>query len=281
MTKRFPATLDFLGAPLLFAVLAVSIGCSGESPVAPSPAADIRATPNNAAAALEPTTSGATFANAATGLQAPARRVTHDTAVWTFNLLNDASHDEHSNKYRLVEFTTPETGDTGTHWYVQFRSIETYEGEPHERGIFVRAQPGSVTEINGFWANTRYIVRARSYAKAGLSGAFYSIGNSLTEVDRFTTPSCPTGTQPRDQLRSGEPNAENPYRCELIPQPPAPVVSNRPAPGMITPDAAIAWGTANNLNSFALAFKEEFPEHIVRDGLHLPRWEYVSGNVYL
>ena len=86
-----------------------------------------------------------------------------------------------ANKYRFVEFTTPETRDRGTHWYVQFRSRETYNGQPHERGIWVEENLESPTKIPGFWANARYIVRARSYAQVG-NGSFYAIGNSLNEV---------------------------------------------------------------------------------------------------
>ena len=279
MRKRFLTTLNLLGTPLLVAACAIagstgadrmrrafivlfliaSMGCSGESPVAPSPVDELGAPSNNMAAALEPTASDATFTNVAIGLDAPVRRVTHNTTAWTFDVLNNTTaSDKHSNKYRFVEFRTPETGDRGTHWYVQFRSRETYNGQPHERGVWVEEDLGSSTKIYGFWANARYIVRARSYAEAGLSGAFYAIGNSLNEVDRFTTPRCPNGTQARDQLRSGEANPENPYRCELIPQPPLhiPVVPEGPVTqGMITEDAANAWGTANNLSNFAVASK--------------------------
>ena len=282
MRKRFLTTLNLLGTPLLVAACAIagstgadrmrrafivlfliaSIGCSGESPVAPSPVAEIGTTPNNVAAALEPTASDATFTNVAIGLDVPVRRATHNTTAWTFNLLSNSGPNvlAHSNKYRLVEFTTPETGDRGTHWYVQFRSRETYNGQPHERGIWVEENLESPTKIPGFWANARYIVRARSYAQVGRhdDAPFYAIGNSLTEVDRFTTPRCPNGTQARDQLRSGEANPENPYRCELIPQPPLhiPVVPEGPVTqGMITEDAANAWGTTNNLNNFAVVSK--------------------------
>ena len=128
------------------------------------------------------------------------------------------------------------------------RSIEIYDGRPHERGIFVVA--GHRTLITGFWANVRYIVRVRSYAEMTPNqNQYYSIGENLIEVGRFTTRSCPSGTQHRD----GEPHPENPYRCERIPQPPAPVVSDPLAPGMITEDAAIAWGSANSLSDFAVA----------------------------
>ena len=145
--------------------------------------------------------------------------------------------------------------NNGSHWYVQFRSIETYEGQPHERGVFVEADPGTSRRINGFWANVRYVVRARSYAKMN-NGSYYSIGSNLIEVDRFTTPRCPSGSQARDGLRGGEPNAENRYRCEMIPQPPAPPVPDDPlAPGRITEDAANAWGATNNLRDFAVILR--------------------------
>ena len=209
MRKRFLTTLAFLGAPLLFAACAIagstgadrmrrafivllliaSIGCSGGSPVTPSPVAEI----------------GATFTNVAVALEAPVRRVTHHTTGWTFNLLNDSAYNERLNKYRLVEFRTPETGDEGTHWYVQFRSIETYEGQPHERGVFVEVDPNRLRHINGFWANVRYVVQARPYAKN--FNHFYSIGYNLTEVGGLTTPRCPSGTQPRDGIHGGDTTA--------------------------------------------------------------------------
>ena len=150
MRKRFLTTLAFLGAPLLFAACAIagstgadrmrracivlfliaSIGCSGGSPVAPSPVAEI----------------GATSTTVAVALEAPVRRITHHTTGWTFNLKIDGRYQAHVNKYRSVEFTTPETGDEGTHWYVQFRSIETYNGQPHERGSLSKpTREGRVT----------------------------------------------------------------------------------------------------------------------------------------
>ena len=122
MRKRFLTTLNLLGTPLLVAACAIagstgadrmrrtfivlfliaSIGCSGESPVAPSPVAEIGTTPNNVAAALEPTASDATFTNVAIGLDVPVRRVTHNTTAWTFNLRSNSDPNvlAHSNKYR-------------------------------------------------------------------------------------------------------------------------------------------------------------------------------------
>lgn len=148
---------------------------------------------------LEPTASGATSTNSAVALEAPVRRATCHTTGWTFNLLDNSAYKERLNKYRVVEFTTSETGDEGTHWYVQFRSIDTYDGQPHERGVFVEAGPAIVTHINGFWANVRYVVRARSYAKIYQNrDHYYSIGENLIEVGGFTTPGCPSGTQHRD-----------------------------------------------------------------------------------
>ena len=147
MRKRCVKTLAFFGGPVLFATCAIagstgadrlrrtfivlfliaSIGCSDDSPVAPSPVAEIGATYTNVAAALEPTASGATFTNVAAALEPtasgatftnvaaalepPVRRATHHTTGWTFNLLNDSAYDEHLNKYRRVDFSTPETGD--------------------------------------------------------------------------------------------------------------------------------------------------------------------------
>ena len=179
-----------------------------------------------------------------TARDAPVRRATHHTTGWTFELLTDGQHSEHTNKFRVVIFSSaPETGDEGTHWYVQFRSIETYNGQPHERGVFVEAGQGDW--VYGFWANARYVVRVRSYAK--VHDHYYSIGENLIEVGRFTTQSCPSGTQHRDS----EPHTENPYRCELIPEPPAPVVPDDPLPsGMITVAAADTWGATNNLSNF-------------------------------
>ena len=142
-----------------------------------------------------------------------------------------------------------------THWYVQFRSIETYNGQPHERGIFVEAGPGNTHHINGFWANVRYVVRARSYAEMSPNqNQYYSIGENLIEVGRFTTRGCPSTTQHRDS----EPQPENPYRCERIPQPPGPavVVPDDPIPpGMVTVDAADTWGSANSLENFKVVSK--------------------------
>ena len=264
MRKSFLTTLVFLGSAaalcaceiagasrrrrvFIVLLLIASIGCSDTSPVAPSPVAEVGATSTNLAAALQPTASGSTYTDVADALKAPVRRATHDTTSWSFELLTDGQHSEHTNKFRVVIFSSaPETGDEGTHWYVQFRSIETYNGQPHERGVFVEAGHGDW--VYGFWANARYVVRVRSYAK--VHDHYYSIGENLIEVGRFTTQSCPSGTQHRDS----EPHTENPYRCELIPEPPAPVVPDDPLPsGMITVAAADTWGAANNLSNFAVA----------------------------
>ena len=251
-------------------LLIASIGCSEPSPVAPSPVAEVGATSTdlagsfeptasgststNVAGALEPTTSGPAFTNVAVASEAPVRGATHRTSHWTFEFLNNTGSRPHANRYRGVEFiSSPETGDQGTHWYVQFRSIETYNGQPHERGVFIEARQGARDNIFGFWANARYVVRVRSYAQTP-NGHYYSIGQNLIEVGRFTTRSCPSGTQHRDS----DPNPENPYRCERIPQPPAPVVSDPLPPGMITVDAANAWKTANSLSSFAVASRRNF-----------------------
>ena len=277
MRKSFLTTLVFLGSAaalcaceiagasrrrrvFIVLLLIASIGCSDTSPVAPSPVAEVGATSTNLAAALQPTASGSTYTDVADALKAPVRRATHDTTSWSFELFTLSIHEKHLNKYRVVDIRSPETEDEGTHWYVQFRSIETYNGQPHERGIFVEAGPGEAVLINGFWANVRYVVRVRSYActnKAadGTGRNCHSIGENLIEVGRFTTPGCPSTTQHRDS----EPHTENPYRCERIPQPPAPVVPDDPLPsGMITEDAAIAWGTTNNLSSFAVALRKNF-----------------------
>ena len=231
-------------------LLIASIGCSDTSPVAPSPVAEVGATSTNLAAALQPTASGSTYTNVADALKAPVRRATHDTTSWSFELFTLSIHEKHLNKYRVVDIRSPETEDEGTHWYVQFRSIETYNGQPHERGIFVEAGPGGAALINGFWANVRYVVQVRSYAKMSPNqnqNQYYSIGENLIEVGRFTTPGCPSTTQHRDS----EPHPENPYRCELIPEPPAPVVPDDSLPsGMITVAAADTWGAANNLSNF-------------------------------
>ena len=274
MRKSFLTTLVFLGSAaalcaceiagadrmrraFIVLLLIASIGCSDTSPVAPSPVAEVGATSTNLAAALQPTASGSTYTDVADALKAPVRRVTHDTG-WTFNFSIDNSQRPYSNKYRGIEIRSPGTGDEGTHWYVQFRSIETYNGQPHERGVFVEAGQGDW--VYGFWANARYVVRVRSYACTntaadGTGRNCHSIGENLIEVGGFTTESCPSGTQHRDS----EPHTENPYRCERIPQPPAPVVPDDSLPsGMITVDAANAWGTANNLTGFAVALRKDF-----------------------
>ena len=267
MRKSFLTTLVFLGSAaalcaceiagasrrrrvFIVLLLIASIACSDTSPVAPS-VAEVGATSTNMAAALQPTASGSTYTDVADALTAPVRRVTHHTTSWSFELGTDGQHSEHTNKFRVVIFSSaPETGDEGTHWYVQFRSIETYNGQPHERGVFVEAGQGAW--VYGFWANARYVVRVRSYACTnraadGTGRNCHSIGENLIEVGSFTTQSCPSGTQHRDS----EPQPENPYRCELIPEPPAPVVPDDPLPsGMITVAAADTWGAANNLSNF-------------------------------
>ena len=162
MRKSFLTTLVFLGSAaalcaceiagasrrrrvFIVLLLIASIGCSDTSPVAPSPVAEVGATSTNLAAALQPTASGSTYTDVADALKAPVRRVTHDTTSWSFELLTDGQHSEHTNKFRVVIFSSaPETGDAGTHWYVQFQSIETYNGQPHERGVFVESRAGGL-----------------------------------------------------------------------------------------------------------------------------------------
>ena len=252
---------NLLTATLLMGLLAA---CSDENsnPLSPTPTPESAAaataseavstiTPVEGAVSPRPALNAATF-NVGTTSELGALS-NHTNGSWTFSHETDSSARPHVNKYRRIRFTVAETGDAGTHWYVQFRSIETYQGQPHERGVFIEADPTAETLIRGFWANVRYVVRARSYAKTS-AGHYYSIGENLTEVARLSTPGCPAGTQRRDGLRNGEPYPENQYRCERIPQSalPAPPPTQAPA-GMITSEAASAWGVANGLTSFAVA----------------------------
>ena len=164
MRKSFLTTLVFLGSAaalcaceiagasrrrrvFIVLLLIASIGCSDTSPVAPSPVAEVGATSTNLAAALQPTASGSTYTDVADALKAPVRRATHDTTSWSFELFT-LFHEKHLNKIGS-DIRSPETEDEGTHWYVQFRSIETYNG--HE-SLF----RGSVTVFRS------YVVRVRS-----------------------------------------------------------------------------------------------------------------------
>ena len=240
MRKSFLTTLVFLGSAaalcaceiagasrrrrvFIVLLLIASIGCSDTSPVAPSPVAEVGATSTNLAAALQPTASGSTYTDVADALKAPVRRATHDTTSWSFELFTLSIHEKHLNKYRVVDIRSPETEDEGTHWYVQFRSIETYNGQPHERGIFVEAGPGGAALINGFWANVRYVVQVRSYAKSESEsdrrepdrGRHHDAMSGTVLLDRRepdrgrqvhdakrpvegVLASCPSGTQHRD-----------------------------------------------------------------------------------
>ena len=180
MRKNFLTTLVFLGSAaalgareiagasrrrrvFIVLLLIASIGCSDTSPVAPSPVAEVGATSTNLAAALQPTASGSTYTDVADALKAPVRRATHDTTSWTFELSIDDSQrpvlkqvSGHDGALR--------TGDDPTHWYVQFRSIETYNGQPDTKGESLSKharQEGISSSVSG---RMRDVVRVRSYA---------------------------------------------------------------------------------------------------------------------
>lgn len=187
------------------------------------------------------------------------------TVGWNFQ--NEASGSPipiWTNKHRKISFNTPPTTDGGTHWYVQFRSRVTHqregeESQPHERGIFVKVLNGR-QEINNFWADVIYTIRAKSYSKHGgqLLGAFESSAK-LNWVGRIRTDPCPEGTQHRDGLLNGEPDLvvnENTHTCESIPGPLPSEEKQIPTPvGLITEGEAEDWLgiTDEDDRSFAVA----------------------------
>ena len=136
---------------------------------------------------------------------------------WSFVKGTDGNADRTSNKYRKFTVTsTAELPAHADHWLVIFVSDETFEGQPHQRGVGVK--PNKANKVAGFWADVSYTVSARAYR--------HSNGNSVgprRNVDRVTTNRCPSGTQHRDGLLTSRnpviSHPENPYRCEAVPEP--------------------------------------------------------------